>query len=197
MRELSLSGRLVRTEMTDTHWSGLWQTDLFLGPLTCERCSAGLSFWWATCPRPVCWRDLPRCLDSGKVQSWCRAALPPDDRGRAPSPLSADKLHSCGVTCQHLHLGSPETNQECSACQRVALSHYFETTFLREPWALSEEEEWGIHWRSDPQPCNERQPPAARPVLQLKEKMSCKNVLNPCSICCVDTTLISNNSHGI
>lgn len=95
-------------------------------------------------------------------------------RGRAPSPLSADKLHSCGVTCQHLHCGSPETNQECSACQTVALSHYIETTFLREPWALSEQEEWGIHWHSAPQPCNERQHTVVRPALQLKEKVSCK-----------------------
>lgn len=37
---------------------------------------------------------------------------------------------------------------------------------------------------------------AARPALQLKEK-SCKNVPNPCSICCIDTTVISNNSYGI
>lgn len=118
------------------------------------------------------------------------------ERGRAPSPLSADKLHSCGVTCQHLQCGSPETNQECSACQTVALSHYIETTFLRELWALSEQE-WGIHWHSDLQPCNHRQSSAARPALQLKEKKSCKSVPNPSSICCIDTTVISNNSHGI
>lgn len=95
------------------------------------------------------------------------------ERGRAPSPLSADKLHSCGVTCQHLQCGSPETNQECSACQTVALSHYIETTFLREPWALSEQEQ-GIHWHSDLQPCHHRQSNAARPALKLKEKKSCK-----------------------
>lgn len=187
--------------MIGTCWSGLWQTDLFLGPLTCERYSAGLSFWQATCPRPVRRPDLPRCSDFGKawklVQGERRSctASRRTRRGRAPSPFPADKLHSCGVTCQHLHFGSPETNQECSACQTVALSHYIETTFLRELWALSEQD-WGIHWRSDPQACNERQPAAARPALRLKE-MSCKNVLNPRSTRCVATTLISNNPHGL
>lgn len=91
MRDLSLSGGLVWTKMTDTCWSALWQTDLFLGPLTCERCSAGLSFWQATCPGPVCWRDLPRCSDWGKVQSPlsanARAALPPDGARESSFPL--------------------------------------------------------------------------------------------------------------
>lgn len=148
-------------------------------------------FWQTTCASPACLREA---AELGRAKA--RAAVPPDGASGAPSPLSADKLHSCGVTCQHLQCGSPETNQECSACQTVALSHYIETTFLSEPWALSEQE-WGIHWRSDLQPCNHRQPSAARPALQLKEKKSCKSVPNPCSICCVDTTVVSNNSHGI
>lgn len=119
-------------------------------------------------PRPICRGDLPRCSDSGKVHgSWrrSRAASPGTGPGDGSFPSSADKLHSCGVTCQHLHCGSPETNQECSACQTVALSHYIETTFLREPWAPGEREERGILSRSDPQPCNERQTTAMRPDL--------------------------------
>lgn len=116
-------------------WKTFCRTEFLTGHLCEPRLLAGAAeVPWAAEPRP----EL-QCLLT--------------ERGRAPSPVSADKLHSCGVTCQHLQRGSPETNQECSACQTVALSHYIETTFLREPWALSEHE-WGIHWHSDLQPCN-------------------------------------------
>lgn len=157
-------------------------------------------FLTATCPeaRLPGWPAM--VLDSGKVHgSWrrSRAASPGTGPGEGSFPSSADKLHSCGVTCQHLHCGSPETNQECSACQTVALSHYIKTTFLREPWALGGQEEREILSRSDPQPCKERQTTAVKPDLQLKEKIPCKNVLNPQGVCYTDTTLISNNSHGI
>lgn len=59
-------------------------------PLTCQRCSAGLGFWQATCASPVCWRELPRCPGSGRLrslQSQARAAVPPDGARQGSFPL--------------------------------------------------------------------------------------------------------------
>lgn len=150
MRDLSLSGRLVWAEVTDTHTGLVYGKQIYSWDLSLAKDvlqdrafdrplvrgpSAGATCLGALTPR--------RCKGGTGRRPELQCLL--TDRGRAPSPSSADKLHSCGVTCQHLHCGSPETNQECSACQTVALSHYIETTFLREPWAPSEQEERGIH----------------------------------------------------
>lgn len=145
--------------------SHLWKMFCRTEFLTGHLCEPRLLAWAAEVP--WLWEAVELTQSQGQSCT-ARAALPPDGARHGSFPLSADKLHSCGVTCQHLQRGSPETNQECSACQTVALSHYIETTFLSELWALSEQE-WGIHWHSDLQPCNHRQSRAVRPDLQFKE----------------------------